>query len=75
MSEHKMVNGQLLQMNKNFDQLKQKQKEKIIEWMYSDLSFPDVLTEEKQYKELSNLLKKTKIEGLVDVRGSAVHAE
>ena len=29
-----MVNGQLLQMNKSFGQLKQKQREKITEWMY-----------------------------------------
>ena len=34
MSKHKMVNGQLLQMNKSFGQLKQKQREKITEWMY-----------------------------------------
>lgn len=31
--------------------------------------------EEKQYKKLSNLLQKMKKEGIVDVRGSAVHAE
>ena len=34
MSKHKVVNGQLLQMNKSFGQLKQKQREKITEWMY-----------------------------------------
>lgn len=34
MSKHKMVNGHLLQMNKSFGQLKQKQREKITEWMY-----------------------------------------
>ena len=34
MSKHKMVDGRLLQMNKSFGQLKQKQKEKITEWMY-----------------------------------------
>ena len=34
MSKHKMVDGRLLQMDKNFGQLKQKQKEKISEWMY-----------------------------------------
>ena len=34
MSKHKMVDGRLLQMNKNYGQLKQKQKEKISEWMY-----------------------------------------
>lgn len=34
MSKHKMVNGQLLQMNKPYSQLKNKQKEKISNWMY-----------------------------------------
>ena len=34
MSKHKMVEGRLLQMNKSYGQLKQKQKEKISEWMY-----------------------------------------
>ena len=34
MSKHKMVDGRLLQMNKSYGQLKQKQKEKISEWMY-----------------------------------------
>ena len=34
MSKHKMVDGRLLQMDKSFGQLKQKQKEKISEWMY-----------------------------------------
>ena len=38
-------------------------------------TFPDVLTEEKQYKKLSNLLQKMKKEGVVHVCGSAVHAE
>lgn len=38
-------------------------------------AFPNILTEEKQYKKLSNLLQKMKKEGVVDVRGSAVHAE
>ena len=38
-------------------------------------AFSDVLTEEKQYKKLSNLLQKMKKEGIVDVRGSAVQAE
>ncbi len=38
-------------------------------------AFPDVLTEEKQYKKLSNLLQKMKKEGIIDVRGSAVRAE
>lgn len=38
-------------------------------------AFPDVLNEEKQYKKLSNLLQKMKKEGIIDVRGSAVHVE
>ena len=38
-------------------------------------AFPDVLTEEKQYKKLSNLLQQMKRDGIVGVRGYAVHAE
>lgn len=38
-------------------------------------AFPDVLTEEKQYKKLSNLLQKMKKEKIVYVCGSTVHAE
>ena len=34
MSKHKKVNGQLLQMNKSYSQLKQKQKSRISNWMY-----------------------------------------
>ena len=34
MSKHKMVNGQLLQMDKSYSQLKTRQKEKIAAWMY-----------------------------------------
>ena len=34
MSKHKTVDGRLLQMDKSFGQLKQKQREKIAEWMY-----------------------------------------
>ena len=34
MSKHKMVDGRLLQMNKRYGQLKQKQKIKISDWMY-----------------------------------------
>ena len=34
MSKHKMADGRLLQMKKSYGQLKQKQKEKISEWMY-----------------------------------------
>jgi hypothetical protein len=34
MSKHRVVDGRLLQMDKSYSQLKQKQKEKISEWMY-----------------------------------------
>ena len=34
MSKHRMVDGRLLQMNKKYGQLKQKQKQKISGWMY-----------------------------------------
>ncbi len=34
MSKHLMVEGQILQMNKTYSQLKNKQKEKISNWMY-----------------------------------------
>ena len=34
MSKNRMVDGRLLQMNKRYGQLKQKQKEKISGWMY-----------------------------------------
>lgn len=33
---HKMVNGQLIQTDKPFSQLKQRQKEKINEWLYEE---------------------------------------
>lgn len=34
MSKHKMVNGKLLQMNKRYKDLKNRQKDKIAGWMY-----------------------------------------
>ena len=34
MSKHRMIDGQLLQMNKSYSQLKNRQKEKISGWMY-----------------------------------------
>lgn len=34
MSKHKKVDGKLLQMNKSYSQLKQRQKEKISQWMF-----------------------------------------
>ena len=33
---HQMVNGRLLQVDKPFSQLKQKQREKINEWLYQE---------------------------------------
>lgn len=34
MKNHRKINGQLLQTNKKFSQLKEKQKLKINEWLY-----------------------------------------
>ena len=34
MSKHQMVNGKLLQMNKTYKDLKNRQKDKIAGWMY-----------------------------------------
>ncbi len=34
MSKHKMVNGKLLQMNKTYKDLKNRQRDKIAGWMY-----------------------------------------
>ena len=34
MKNHVKVNGRLIQENKKYSQLKQKQKEKIINWLY-----------------------------------------
>lgn len=39
------------------------------------MPLPDVLTEEKKSKKLSNLLQKMKKEGTIDVRGIAVNSE
>lgn len=38
-------------------------------------AFPDILTEEKQYKKLSNLLQKMKKEGIIALRGRASGAK
>lgn len=40
MKNHKMVNGKLLQTNKSFSQLKEKQKIKINGWLYDKYSSP-----------------------------------
>ena len=37
MNNHKLVNGKLLQTNKKFSQLKQKQKERIITWIKKEI--------------------------------------
>ncbi len=55
MKKHKKVDGKLLQMNKSYNQLKQKQKEKIAQWMYEETrrfhettgQFPTAGTEEE----------------------------
>ena len=49
MSKHKMVNGQLLQMNKPYSQLKNKQKEKISNWMYE--AYKKHMAEKLSYEE------------------------
>ena len=38
MSKHKMVDGKLLQMNKTYKDLKNRQKDKIAGWMLQVLS-------------------------------------
>ncbi len=38
-------------------------------------ALPEVLSEDKKNKKLSNLLQKMKREGIVDVKGKAVHAK
>lgn len=38
-------------------------------------AFPEVLSEEKRYKKLSNLLQVMKKDGIVGVNGSTAHAE
>ena len=38
-------------------------------------AFPEVLSEEKRYKKLSNLLQVMKKDGIIGVNGSTAHAE
>ncbi|WP_255345657.1 hypothetical protein [Butyrivibrio sp. AE3006] len=40
MSKHKMVDGKLLQMNKRYKDLKNRQKDKIAGWMYEACRYP-----------------------------------
>ena len=55
MKNHKLVDGKLLQTNKKYSHLKQKQKEKIYQWMYEAYAecykekgkFPDTKDDEK----------------------------
>ena len=54
MSKHKMVDGRLLQMNKSYGQLKQKQKEKISEWMYQ--AFKKQMTDDMSDDEALQLV-------------------
>lgn len=51
MSKHKMVNGQLSQMNKPYSQLKNKQKENISNWMYE--AYKKQLADELSNEEAS----------------------
>ena len=52
---HKKIDGQILQMNKQFSNLKMKQKDKITEWVYEEYKkyvtehdkVPDLLADEQ----------------------------
>ena len=52
---HKKIDGQILQMNKQFSNLKMKQKDKITEWVYEEYKkyvtehdkVPDLLADDK----------------------------
>ena len=63
MSKHKMVNGQLLQMNKPYSQLKNKQKEKISNWMYEAYKkqMTEKLTNEEALQIVYNKIDEAKI--------------
>jgi 8-oxo-dGTP diphosphatase len=57
MKNHEMVNGRLIQTNKRFSQLKQRQKLKIHEWLYEayvDVEFGKI----KKYDVVSAVYKK-----------------
>lgn len=53
---HKMINGRLLQMNKPFSQLKQKQKEKIQEWLYQEYARIDEIGKPPNFKHNIEIL-------------------
>lgn len=63
MRKHKMVDGRLLQMNKSFGQLKQKQREKIAEWMYQAYKrqVKEGLSEEAALKTVFDQIEEAKI--------------
>ena len=63
MSKHRMVNGRLLQMNKRYGQLKQKQKQKISGWMYEayQKQAADNLSDEKVLQLVFDRIKDAKI--------------
>ena len=63
MSKHRMVDGRLLQMNKRYGQLKQKQKQKISRWMYEAYrkQAADNLSDEKVLQLVFDRIKDAKI--------------
>ena len=63
MSKHKIVNGRLLQMNKSFAQLKQKQREKIADWMYQAYKkqVKECLSEEEALQLVFDRVEESKI--------------
>lgn len=55
---HKKIDGQILQMNKQFSNLKMKQKDKITEWVYEE--YKKYVTEHDKvliYWQMNRLLK------------------
>ncbi|MDD6790080.1 MAG: DUF4298 domain-containing protein [Lachnospira sp.] len=63
MSKHEMVDGRLFQMNKSYGQLKQKQKEKISEWMYQAYrkQTEDNLSDEEALQFVFDRIEESKI--------------
>ena len=63
MSKHRMVDGRLLQMNKSYGQLKQKQKEKISKWMYQAYrkQTEDSLSDEEALQFIFDRIEEAKI--------------
>ena len=59
---HKKIDGQLLQMNKTFSNLKMKQKDKITDWVFEEYKkyvtehdkVPDLLTDEQIVEAVKN---------------------